>query len=113
MHFGKPRAARRYFVTAERFDAQEALRLGLVHEVVPHDELDMAGGRVLAALMEGGPEAQGAAKRLVRDVSAGPVDDVLIDETAKRIAKVRTGYEAKEGISAFLEKRKPNWIRED
>ena len=108
-----PRAARRYFVTAERFDAQEALRLGLVHEVVPHDELDMAGGRVLAALMEGGPEAQGAAKRLVRDVSAGPVDDELIDETAKRIAKVRTGYEAKEGISAFLEKRKPNWVRGD
>ncbi|MCG8596257.1 MAG: enoyl-CoA hydratase/isomerase family protein [Kiloniellales bacterium] len=103
------RAARRYFVTAERFDAEAALRLGLVQEVVAPEELEAAGRRVLDALLAGGPEAQAAAKRLVRDTAGRPIDDALVEETAKRIAAVRAGAEAREGVSAFLEKRPPAW----
>ncbi len=103
------RAARRYFVTAERFDAEAALRLGLVQEVVAPEELEAAGRRVLDALLAGGPEAQAAAKRLVRDLAGLPIDDALVEETAKRIAEVRAGAEAREGVSAFLEKRPPAW----
>lgn len=107
------RAARRYFLSAERFDAQEALRIGLVHDVVPHDELDMAGGRVLEALLACGPQAQVAAKRLIFDLGGRPIDDSVVEETAKRIAKVRAGDEAREGVSAFLEKRRPSFARDD
>ena len=103
------RAARRYFVTAERFDAEAALRLGLVQEVVAPEELEAAGRRVLDALLAGGPEAQADAKRLVRDIAGRPIDDALVEETAKRIAEVRVGDEAREGVSAFLEKRPPAW----
>ncbi len=105
------RAARRYFVTAERFDAEAALRLGLVQEVVAPEELEAAGQRVLDALLAGGPEAQAAAKRLVRDLAEQPIDDTLVEETAKRIAEIRAGAEAKEGVSAFLEKRRPSFVR--
>jgi len=106
---GEP-AARRYFLTAERFDAGSALRLGLVQEVVAPEELEAAGRRVLDALLAGGPEAQAAAKRLVRDLAGRPIDDALVEETAKRIAEIRAGAEAKEGVSAFLEKRPPGWL---
>ena len=104
------RASRRYFLTAERFDAEAALRLGLVQEVVAPEDLEAAGRRVLDALLAGGPEAQAAAKRLVRDLAGRPIDDALIEETAKRIAEVRAGGEAREGVSAFLEKRPPGWL---
>ncbi len=103
------RAARRYFVTAERFDAETALRLGLVQEVVAPEALEAAGRQVLDALLAGGPAAQAAAKRLVRDMAGRPIDDALVEETAKRIAEIRAGAEAKEGVSAFLEKRPPAW----
>ena len=103
------RASRRYFVTAERFDAETALRLGLVQEVVASEELEAAGRRVLDALLTGGPEAQAAAKRLVRDIAGRPIDDALVEDTARRIAEVRAGGEAREGVSAFLEKRRPSF----
>ena len=102
------RAARRYFLTGERFSALEAQRLGLVHEVVPGHMLDAAATTVLDRLAEGGPQAQAAAKALIADV-AGRTPDSVRDETARRIAAIRAGAEGKEGVAAFLEKRKPAW----
>ena len=107
------RAARRYFLTAERFSAAEALRLGLVHEVVAEGELDRAVGRMVEVLLAGGPQAQAATKKLIRRVARGPLNAAVIADTAERIAKVRAGDEAREGIAAFLEKRKPGWARQD
>ena len=96
-----PGAARRYFLTGERFGAAEALRIGLVHEVA--DDVDAACGRVLDSLLAGGPEAVRAAKRLVLDAPlSGP-------ETARRIAERRASAEGQEGLRAFLEKRPPAW----
>lgn len=103
------RAARRYFLTAERFDAREAFRIGLVHEVVESDALDEAVAKIATELLKGGPQAQDAAKKLIADVSRRPMDDALAAETAKRIAEIRTGGEGREGVAAFLEKRKPDW----
>jgi methylglutaconyl-CoA hydratase len=103
------RAARRYFLTAERFDAAEALRLGLVHQVVPADQLDAAVDSILARLSEGGPAAQRAAKDLIFAVAHRPVDAGLIHDTAERIATIRASAEGREGLAGFLEKRKPAW----
>jgi methylglutaconyl-CoA hydratase len=93
-------AARRYFVTGERFDAATALRIGLVHEV--DDDLDGAVERILAELRSAGPKAARHAKRLVLDRPDGP-------ETARRIAERRTSDEGQEGLRAFLERRPPAW----
>ncbi|BBK41695.1 methylglutaconyl-CoA hydratase [Allostella vacuolata] len=103
------RQARRYFLTAERFDAGEALRIGLVHQIAAREELEAAGGRILAALAEGGPEAQAASKNLIRRVASGPVDEAMVEDTATRIATLRAGREGREGVAAFLEKRRPAW----
>ena len=105
------RAARRYFLTGERFGAEEALRLGLVHEIVPGDHLLRAADRVIAALLEGGPRAHAEAKRLVFDVAGKPIEPAVIDETTRRIAAIRASPEGREGVAAFLEKRKPNWVK--
>ncbi len=105
-------AARRYFLTAEAFSAWEAQRLGLVHEVVDQAALEARGRQIVDALMAGGPVAQGAAKELIFAVSGTSVDESLIEETAKRIAELRASDEGREGIAAFLEKRKPNWRAE-
>ena len=107
-----PRAARRFVLTAERFSAEEARDLGLVHEVVPADRLEAAGARILALLAEGGPEAQADAKDLVLSLAGRPIGRALVEETAERIARVRVGEEAREGLAAFLEKRAPNWRAE-
>lgn len=96
-----PSAARRYFLTGERFDAETALRIGLVHEVA--GDLDAAVDRVLEELRSAGPRAVRAAKRLVLDA---PLDGT---ETARRIAERRTSQEGQEGLRAFLERRKPSW----
>jgi methylglutaconyl-CoA hydratase len=93
-------AARRYFVTGEGFDAQTALRIGLVHEVT--EDLDAAVDGVLAELLSAGPQAARWAKRLVRERPDGP-------ETARWIAERRASDEGQEGLRAFLEKRKPTW----
>ena len=105
------RAARRYFLSAEPFSAGEARRLGLVHEVVPKTELDRAVERIIAALLEGGTEAQSRAKRLVRDLNGRPVTESLAALTARTIAEARASAEGREGVAAFLEKRKPAWRR--
>ena len=103
------RQARRYFLSAERFNAQEAWRIGLVHEVVSVGDLDSRVERLLKTLVGNGPKAMVAAKDLAQSVSRGPLDSALQEETARRIAQVRASDEAKEGLSAFLEKRKPGW----
>lgn len=103
------RACRRYFLTGERFDAREALRLGLVHAVVAPDRLAEARERVVAALLKGAPQAQAEAKDLLRviaDMAPGPD---LMRWTAGRLAELRAGDEARDGLAAFLEKRKPRW----
>ena len=98
-----PGAARRYFVTGERFDAATALRIGLVDEVVPTPELEPAVDRIVAEISSAGPEAVRHAKRLVLDA---PLDGL---ETARRIADRRTSEEGQEGLRAFLERRDPGW----
>ena len=103
------REARRYFLTAERFDAVEARRIGLVHEVVDGGALDEAVAKMGVHLLKGGPQALAAAKKLIADVSRRPMDDSLSAETARRIAAIRVESEGQEGLVAFFEKRKPNW----
>ncbi|HYP58409.1 MAG TPA: enoyl-CoA hydratase/isomerase family protein [Beijerinckia sp.] len=103
------RASRRYFLTAERFCARDAYRLGLVHEVVPDDELKERSHIFAEQLQTGGPQAQAAVKELIREIAHRPVDQTLIEETARRIALQRASEEGREGISAFLGKRKPAW----
>jgi len=103
------RQARRYFLTAERFDAMEAGRIGLVHEVVDSGALDEAVAKMAGQLLKGGPQAQAAAKELIADVSRRPMDDALSAETARRIAAIRVGNEGQEGLAAFFDKRKPDW----
>lgn len=106
------RAARRYFLTAETFSAQDARALGLVHLVVADEAMDDAVGKILQAIRAGGPGAQAAAKDLIFAVGGRPVDDAVIEDTAERIAGQRIGVEGQEGISAFLQKRKPEWLKE-
>ena len=108
-----PRAARRYMLTAERFDAREALRLGLVHELVAADALDARVDALVATLLEAGPQAQAEAKRLIRRVRHGAIDAGMIADTARHIAAVRASPEGREGIAAFLERRMPAWRRTD
>lgn len=103
-----PRAARRYFVTGERFPASQALLVGLIHEVVPANALDSKIESIVREILQGGPRAVKAAKRLIRDI-AGATRDRAIEETIRAIAEIRISPEAQEGLGAFLEKRKPNW----
>lgn len=105
------REARRYFLTAERFDAVEARRIGLVHDVVDSGALDETVAKIAGQLLKGGPQALAAAKKLIADVSRRPMDDALSAETARRIAAIRIGSEAQEGLAAFFEKRSPAWTK--
>lgn len=104
------RQARRYFVSGERFDAAEAQRIGLLHEVVAPSSLGARTDAVLDALMLAGPRAQREAKLLLRAISGRPIDGEVIADTAERIARVRATDEAREGVGAFLEKRRPAWM---
>ena len=107
------RAARRYFLTAERFDAAEAYRIGLVHDIVPSLEaLDERVNELLGHLMVAGPHAQAACKALVRAVAHRPIDERVVADTAERIATVRASDEAREGVAAFLGRRSPAWVPE-
>jgi methylglutaconyl-CoA hydratase len=104
------RAARRYFLTAEVFDASEAYRLGLLSALAPAEALDAAIDGLLGNLLAGGAAAHAKIKDLIRAVSSGPVDEPMIADTARRIAEIRVSPEGKEGIASFFEKRKPSWI---
>jgi methylglutaconyl-CoA hydratase len=103
------RMARRYFLTAEVFDAQEALRIGMLSLLVQPAELDSTIESLVKHLLAGGPESHAKIKALIRDVAGRRADDALAAETAKRIAEIRGSPEGKEGIAAFLEKRKASW----
>lgn len=106
------RAARRYFQTAEAFDAVEAHRLGLVHELAEdNDDMLTITDRICTALLKNGPQAMSEAKALVPFVCRGPLDDLMIAGTAERIARVRSSAEGKDGITSFLEKRTPAWVK--
>ncbi len=107
-----PNQARRYFLTAEKFDASEAFRIGLVHNIVPPDDLDPTVNALLGTLMLTSADAVSEAKRLVRDLAYRPVDDAVVADTAERIAAIRQSAEGREGIASFLEKRKPRWVAE-
>ena len=106
------RQARRYFTTGERFGADEAQRIGLLHKVVPANALNDALEETLGELLVCGPHSQGMAKELIRKVAYRPFGDAVMEETAGLIAKARAGDEGKEGVTAFLEKRKPNWLKD-
>ena len=104
------RQARRLFLTGERFNSEYALQAGLVHEIVPPEQLDEHVDKLVQQLLTGGPQAQQKAKILIRDIASLPDEIDAGVETARRIAETRATAEAQEGINAFLNKRKANWI---
>ena len=103
-------AARRYFLTAERFTAQDAHRFGMVHELAEPDAIDATLAGITKALLANSPNAVRQAKLLVREMSGREINDALLDDTAQRIARIRASDEGREGVTSFLEKRKPNWL---
>lgn len=105
------RHARRYFLTGERFDAAKAKEMGLLHATAPRANLDATLIDIVKSLLACGPSAQGEAKDLIRAVAGKPIDDHVLSDTAGRIARMRASAEGKEGVTAFLEKRKPGWIK--
>jgi len=105
------RAAHRWFLTAERFSAAQAHGMGLVHEVVPADQLDAQVQAITGALVAAGPDAMRACKRLLHEVGGREITPGLIDRTVEGIADIRASQEGREGIRAFLEKRKPAWLQ--
>ena len=104
------RAAHRYFLTAEKFTAAEALRIGFVHEVVAADALDAKVAELANALVHAGPEAVKLCKKLVQDVAGKDITEELVDMTIASIADIRVSPEGREGLQSFLQKRKPNWL---
>ncbi len=107
------RASRRYFLTAERFFAAEALHLGLLHQLVSDDELHGVSDAMVQTLLANSPAAVKAAKALIFTVANQPTTQALIDETSRRIAQIRVSSEGQEGLSAFLQKRTPAWQLND
>ena len=105
-----PRAAQRYCLSAERFDAAEALRIGFVHEVVPAEQLDSRVDAVVKALLTASPAAVRACKRLLQDVAQREIDAALIAQTVEAIADIRASTEGREGVQSFLQKRQPAWL---
>lgn len=104
------RAAHRYFLTAERFDAHEAHRIGLVHEVVSPEALDAQVAEWVRALVSASPNAVKACKKLLHDVAEREINATLIRQTVEGIADIRASSEGKEGVQSFLQKRKPDWL---
>lgn len=106
LHAMGERQARRYFLTAERFDAATAHKIGFVHAV---GDLDAEAAKIIKALMDGAPGAQTRGKKLLLDIAGRPIDDAMVRLTATRIAEARASEEGKEGLSAFLNKTEPLW----
>ncbi len=106
-----PRAARRYCLTGESFSAAEAMRLGLVHKIAPLAALDQEVEKILSLLLAGGPLSQARAKRMIAEVAGRPVTQALMAHTSRTIAEARASDEGREGLAAFLEKRKPGFRR--
>jgi methylglutaconyl-CoA hydratase len=104
------RASHRYFLTAERFGAAEAQRIGFVHEVVKAAELDAKTAEIAQALVNAGPQAVKACKKLLHDVAGQEISAGLVRRTVEGIADIRASEEGREGIQSFLGKRKPNWL---
>jgi len=104
------RASRRYFLTAERFSAAEAHRIGLVHESVPMEQLDATVQALIKILLANSPMAVQDAKRLVDSVAGQAINEALIAQTVAGIADSRASADGKEGVQAFLDKRKPKWL---
>jgi methylglutaconyl-CoA hydratase len=104
------RAAHRYFLTAERFTAKEAHRIGLVHEVTSAEALDAKVAELTQALVSASPNAVRACKKLVQDVAEREINNALVAQTVAGIADIRASSEGKEGVQSFLQKRKPNWL---
>lgn len=105
------RAARRFFLTAERFKSGQAEALGLVSEVVEEELLDSRVAELIDALLTNSPQAVAEAKRLVADIANRVISSELIEDSSKRIASIRVSEEGQEGLSAFLEKRSPKWLK--
>ena len=103
------RAARRYFLSAEVFGAEEAYRIGLLSALVPDSQLDSSVQEIVGHLLAGGPQAHAKIKDLIGAVAGRPIEAALKDDTARRIAEIRASPEGREGIASFLEKRKPSW----
>ena len=101
--------ARRFMLTGERFSAETALRIGLVHEVVPGESLQARGGEIVEMLLQCSPDAHRRAKALIDAVAGRHIDQALADDVARRIAAARASDDGREGIAAFLEKRPPRW----
>ncbi|MDB5742621.1 MAG: Enoyl-CoA hydratase/isomerase [Polaromonas sp.] len=104
------RAAHRYFLTAERFDAKEAHRIGFVHEVVGADALDAKVAELANALASASPNAVRSCKTLLQEVAGREIDAALIGRTVEGIADIRASREGREGVQSFLQKRKPSWL---
>lgn len=105
------RQASRYFLTAERISAEQAEKIGLVHEVCSPEQLDAKVNEIVQAILLGGPEAQASSKQLIRLVDQQVLSEQLLLKTAQHIAQVRQGSEAKNGLNAFLNKQSPSWIK--
>ncbi|TWO70573.1 enoyl-CoA hydratase/isomerase family protein [Caenimonas sedimenti] len=104
------RAAHRWFLTAERFSAAEAHRIGFIHEVAAGDALDAKVAEIAAALVNAGPAAVRITKKLVREVADQPLAPGVVKMTVETIADIRASAEGREGVQSFLAKRKPNWL---
>ncbi|MVW79987.1 enoyl-CoA hydratase/isomerase family protein [Bordetella sp. 02P26C-1] len=105
-----PREASRWFLTAEVFDAAQALRMGLIHDVCEVEDLDTHINGILENVLLGSPNALRESKRLIHEVAGQPIDAALLADTARRLAQLRASADGKEGVAAFLEKRKPAWV---
>jgi methylglutaconyl-CoA hydratase len=106
------RHAKRYFMTAERFDANTALQISLVHEAVEERFLDDKVEQLITMILSNGPEAVVAAKQLVFAISGKAIDSTLIEHTCEVIAGIRVSAQGQEGLNAFLDKRKPHWLKD-
>jgi methylglutaconyl-CoA hydratase len=104
-----PRLAKRYFMTAEVMSSRRARRIGLLSEAVSEEELDSSVENIISPLLNNGPKSVAIAKNLVNTISRLTINEQLIDETSNLIANVRVSHEGQEGLTAFIEKRTPNW----